>query len=294
MTTENTDTPGEPEPPAAPGAPEPAERAEAAERPEAARPPVPDGPRRRSRRRGARVAGGVALLLAVVAGVTWTAVTVHGADRDPGAATWRLPKPSAGRPAGHGGTGLRAMLLPYGEDRYGRGPDMDGYGSDAELSGAQATALRKRSLAEVPRSRRRLLERQIDRSPVKGMAMRSYLSSARVGGEEATSGEVFALEIVLSRMDERTVRSMTAYQHEFAEAMKVFRKGPAVEGHEDTACFLPPTDKEERLDMMVCSGYVGDVLVVATATAVKPLDENGVVEMVAAQLDRIKDPGKAI
>ncbi|MBL1081771.1 hypothetical protein JK359_07210 [Streptomyces actinomycinicus] len=247
---------------------------------------------RRSRRRPALVAGGVALLLAVGAGAGWTAVTVHGADRDPGAATWRLAKPSAGKPA-KGGDGLSAMLLPYG-DEYGRGPDLDEFGSDAELSGRQATALRRRSMADLPRSQRRLLERRLDRNPVKGMAMRSYLSSAQFTEDEAASGEVFALEIVLTRMDQRSVRSMTAYQHEFAEAMKIFRKGPAVEGHENTACFLPPTDSGEKLDMMVCSGYVGDVLVSATATAAKPLDKKGVAQMVAAQLDRIKDPGKAV
>ncbi|MYW47351.1 hypothetical protein [Streptomyces sp. SID161] len=248
----------------------------------------------RPRRRAGLVAGGTALLLAVTGAVGWTAVAVHGADRDPGAATWRLPAATADEPAGVKDTGLSAMLLPYGKDRYGRGPDSAAFGSDVELSGRQATALRKRALAEVPRSRRRLLERQIDRNPVKGMALRSYLSSPAPDASEASTGGVFTIEIVLTRMDRDTARSTSAYQRMFLNAMKGLRKGPAVAGHEDTVCFLPPADRTERLDQMVCSGYVGDVLVTTSANAAKPLDREGVAEMVAAQLDRIEDPGKAV
>ncbi|MFF5013905.1 hypothetical protein [Streptomyces sp. NPDC001165] len=283
MTTDSTEHPVQPEVPQAQGAAE-----------VLSSDPSPDQTHH-PRRRIALLAGGAALLLAAVAGVGWTAVVVHEAEHDPGAATWRLPKASADKPAKAQGTGLSAMLLPYGEDRYGRGPDLAGFGSDAELSGRQATALRKESLAELPRSQRRSLERQIDRNPVKGMAMRSYLSTVQVSDSEASSGGVFTLQIVLSQMaDRRIVRSMTTFQQEFFSAMKIFRKGPAIEGHKNAACFLPPTDSGEKLDMMVCSGYVGDVLVTATATSAGPLDKKGVAEMLAAQLNRIKDPGKAV
>ncbi|MEU0049560.1 hypothetical protein ABZ299_06475 [Streptomyces sp. NPDC006184] len=45
-----------------------------------------------------------------------------------------MPKPSEGRPGKPAATGPSALLLPYGEDRYGRGPDVAELGSDTELS----------------------------------------------------------------------------------------------------------------------------------------------------------------
>ncbi|MGA5039546.1 hypothetical protein ACPCA8_21120 [Streptomyces capoamus] len=247
------------------------------------------------RRRIARGAGGAALALAVVAGVSCTAVAVHEADHTPGVATWRLPEASPGAPDGSRSGGLHAMLLPYG-DRYGRGPDLNEFGSDTELTGRQATALRKRSLANLPRSQRRALERQIDRYPVRGIALRSFISTARPPGsaQAASSGRVFTLQILLTRMaDRHTARATAAYQRQLLGALDL-RKGPAVEGHEDATCVLPPARPGGKLGMMLCSGYVGDVLVTANATSGRPLDQQGVARMVAAQLDRIEDPGKAV
>ncbi|GGJ44905.1 hypothetical protein [Streptomyces brasiliensis] len=251
-------------------------------------------PARRPRRIAA-IAGTALLLLAVVAGAGYTVVTVNGADRDPGAPVWRFPEADEGKEAAAGGDGLRGMLLPYGTDRYGRGPDIGEFGSDAELSGGEATALRKESVRYLPRSQRRELERQIDKHPTKGMAMRSYVSDARAVGSDSYSYDAFTLEIVLARMDnQRTVRSIATVQQEFFDAMKIFRKGPKIEGHKNAACFLPPADSGEKLDMMVCSAYVGDVLVTATATAGKPLNKEGAARMLRDQLDRIAEPGEAV
>ncbi|MBA4866739.1 hypothetical protein H1V43_36690 [Streptomyces sp. PSKA54] len=69
------------------------------------------------------------------------------------------------------------MLLPYGTDGYTRGPDIDEFGSDAELSGPQAAALRKESISDLPRSQRRQLEKEIDKLRIQGMAMRSCPST---------------------------------------------------------------------------------------------------------------------
>ncbi|MGW0766880.1 hypothetical protein [Streptomyces sp. NPDC002676] len=258
-------------------------------------PEVP-APRRRLRpRRLAAVAGGAALVLVTVAGVGYTAVTVNGADRSPGAPGWRLPKAAKGKPVAEKATGLRAMLLPYGEDQYGRGPDIAEFGSDAELSGRQATDLRKQSLRNLPRSQRRLMEREIDKNPVRGLAMRSYVSTAHAAGSILYAEEAFTVEIALSQMaNERTLHSSVAAQHRLFDAMKGVRKGPEIEGHKNAACFLPPAESGQSLDTMTCSGYVGDVLVVATVAAAKPLDKKGAAEMIRAQFDRIKDPGKAV
>lgn len=251
----------------------------------------------RPRRRAGLVLGGAAAALAVVAGVSWTAVVVHGADRAPGAATWRMPKASVGEPVKD--TGLSPLLLPYEEGRYGPGPDMGEFGSDTELTGAQAAARRKRSLAGLPRSQRLLMERRLDREPVKGMAMRSY---ARTAGVSSESGGEFTAEVMLVRMADRpAVDSGAALRRRLLGSGESLREGPAVKGHEDdAACFLPPDDPDdpddpdERLDAMVCLGSVGDVVVLTSVTAAGPLDRQEAAGMVAAQFDRIKDPGKAV
>ncbi|MFD4603389.1 hypothetical protein ACFWPQ_35865 [Streptomyces sp. NPDC058464] len=248
--------------------------------------PTPKRPRD-PRRIATLVASGV-LAAAVLGAGAWTVVAVHDADRDPGAPVWSLPKAAKETKAASVG-GLRGMLLPYGSDTYGRGPDMAEFGSDAALTGAQATLLRKESIKDLPRSQRRELERQMDRNPVRGMAMRSYVS-------KDAPGYPYTMEIVLAQMgNERTVRSMAGVQKELFDALKVFRKGPEIKGYKDsTACFLTPADKDVKLDTMFCSGYVGDILVTTTATAAKPLDKQSAADMLRAQLDRIKEPGAAV
>ncbi|MEU3982954.1 hypothetical protein AB0F77_23195 [Streptomyces sp. NPDC026672] len=244
----------------------------------------------RGRRRVAATVGAAVLLVVVAAGTGYTVVTVNGADRAPGTPLWAQPKAAGEKKTGErAATGLKGALLPYGGDSYERGPDLGAFGSEAELSGRQAAALRKESVKDFPRSERRKLERQIDEQRIKGMAMRSYQNVDRFGDDGYT------VDIVLSRMaDRRTARSVVTAQRGFLEAVKAFRKGPAIEGHEDAVCFLPPDYSEEKLDLMVCSGYVGDVLVTATATAAKPLDKKGVAQMLREQFDRIEDPGQAV
>ncbi|MFF7471142.1 hypothetical protein [Streptomyces sp. NPDC008092] len=243
----------------------------------------------RPRRRVAVFAAVGVLVAAVVAGASYTVVTVRSADHDPGAPLWSLPKESKGAPAA-AETGLQGMLLPYDKDRYGRGPDLAGFGSDVRLTGAQATALRKESIQDLPRSQRQELDRQIDKNPVKGMVMRSYVYTAGSDDDEYT------MDVQLAQMENRgTVRSIATAERELFDSLNVFRKGPEIEGYKNsTSCFLPPTDSDEKLDTMLCYGYVGDVLVTATATAAKPLDTKSAAAMLHAQLERIKDPGAAV
>ncbi|MGW7265721.1 hypothetical protein [Streptomyces sp. NPDC054842] len=268
----------------APGAAEPAPEAQSA----------PRTPRRRGR--VAALAGAGILLLAVLGGTGYTVVTVRDADRDPGRPAWQFPKAVADeKPAEAHRTGLGSLLLPYGESSgYGRGPDMGEFGSDAELSGRQATELRKESIKDLPRSQRRQLEREIDRQRIKGMAMRSYLGTASAGSS-FDGDKLFVVDVVLSQMGSRgAVRSVATAQQDFFDALRVFRKGPKIEGHKNAQCFLPPTDADEKLDMMVCSAYEGDILISATATGTKSLDKKGVAELLRKQLDLVSDPGEAV
>ncbi|MGC5564020.1 hypothetical protein ACPYPG_14405 [Streptomyces sp. FR-108] len=293
--------------PAGPDAPAPAPAPEAAPTPsptptpETASTETPVSPRRRMR--PARVVAGVAagaLLVAVVGGVGFTVVTVDGADRDAGAPVWRFPKKSAddGEPkeaAAGDRSGLVGLLVPYetdpDADGFTRGPDIDEFGSDSRFSGRQATELRKQSIRDLPRSQRLRLEKQIDKQHIQGMAMRSYVSPSDSLDHE---GKVFTVDIVLSQMDKKTVRDLATFQNEFLNALEIFRKGPKIEGHKNAQCFLPPKDAEEKLDLMVCSAYKGDVMVSATAYGVKPLNTKGVAVFLREQLDRIAEPGEAV
>ncbi|MFE1288784.1 hypothetical protein [Streptomyces sp. NPDC058751] len=240
--------------------------------------------------RVAAVSGVVLLVAAVIGGVAWTSVTVDAADRDPGKPTWRFPKAVKDKDEKTGATtGLGGMLLPY-DEAYTRGPDLAEFGADAQLNGPQATALRKESLHDLPRTQRRRLEKEIDAQHIKGVAMRSYASVDHLADEK-----FFTASVTLSQMEnQRTVRQISRAQIEMLDSLGIFRKGPKIEGHENAGCFLPPKDKTEKLDMMFCSAYVGDVLVSATVSGVKPLDGPSVARFLTAQLDRITDPGEAV
>ncbi|MFJ4007111.1 hypothetical protein ACIPWL_27165 [Streptomyces sp. NPDC090023] len=234
---------------------------------------------------------GVALALATLAGIGCTAAVVHGADRSPGAPAWRLPEAAKEKSAQEKQSGLRALLLPFGEERYVRGPDLDRFGSDTELTGRQTFDLLRQSLRSLPRTQRLRLERQYEKNPVKGMAMRSYTSTAWVGEDSGA----FTVEMVLTRADQKTLRSRNHAQQEFLDTMKVFRKGPAIKGHEDhAACFLPPAVEGEKLESMSCSGYVGDIGVTAWIEGAASFDRKGAADMMRAQFDRIKEPGEAV
>jgi len=255
-------------------------------------------PARKPVRRGriAAVAGSLLLTGAVVAGVGYTVVTVRDADRDAGAPVWKFPdaKDAKGEAKAAEPSGLAGMLVPYGTDGWVRGPDLGEYGADAQLSGAQATALRKEALRELPRTQRRQLEKQIDKQRSTGMAMRSYYNADATGVGNNTDG-LYSVSIVLSQMESRAaVRDMSTFQSEFLDALDIFRDGPEIKGHKNAKCFLPPKDADEDLDSMYCSAYVGEVLVTATADGVKPLDTKGAAMLLKAQLDRIAEPGEAV
>ncbi|MFH8339786.1 hypothetical protein [Streptomyces sp. AM6-12] len=237
-----------------------------------------------------------ALAVAVVAGIASTAVVVAGADRDPGAPGWRFPPAAAAKGSGQEAPGLREMLLPYtqGAYGYGRGPDIEGYGSDVELSGRQATALRKQAVTDWPADTRRKLDELIDKQHISGMAMRSYASidSWSVNGRHS-----FVIDFQLMRMENRdSVRAMDASQKALFSVLDVFRKGPAIQGHKEAACFLMPKDDGEKLDRMFCSAAEGDVLVGVQVSGHRPLDGTAIALFIGRELDRVKDkdPGEAV
>ncbi|MFF4050869.1 hypothetical protein ACFYZ5_29930 [Streptomyces chartreusis] len=271
------------------------ETAEVVQDPESVQSSSAPARRRPRARRIAAVAGTVLLLGAVVAGAGYTVVTVQDADRYAGLPTWKFPKPAAADKAERSdkaASGLRGLLLPYDEKGYTPGPDLGEFGSDAELSGRQASELRKESLKELPRKERRQLERELDKKPIEGMAMRSYY---KADGQAIYDKKAFFASVVLARMESRAAaKDVATGQNEFLSALGLFRKGPKLDGHKNAKCFLTPKGLDEKLDRVYCTGWSGDVLISVTASGVRPLDLTSIGLFVTAQLDRIDDPGKAV
>jgi len=273
--------PVEPEEPAAPAS-TPVPEAEVAPEatPDAAKKPVRRG-------RIAAVAGCALLALAVVGGVGYTVVTVNGADRDAGAPVWKFPKDAAERKAA-AAKGLSAVLQPYTADGYVRGPDIAEFGSDAELTGREATALRKEEFSGLPRSQRLLLEKQVDREQIKGMAMRSYLYPA---AQEINS---YTVRVQLVQMDDKAARSLVTYENELLGQVSVFRKGPAVPGHKDAKCFLPTSVAGEKLTEMYCFASQADTMISLIASGTKSMDTKEIALFLSGQLNRVKTTGEAV
>ncbi|MEU4876261.1 hypothetical protein [Streptomyces sp. NPDC021608] len=321
--SETPETPKAPEDPETPGTPEAPESPEHPESPESPRAAGPDAdagegaavaesagtrpalPGTRRTGRIAAVTGSLLLACAVLGGVGFTVVTVRDADRDHAGPTWTFPDtPAEGEDgAGHkaatkdpkkgaaAGAGLSALLVPFGIDGFQPGPDMREFGPDAEFGGAQATALRKESIKDLPSASRRKLEKLIDKEPVKGLAMRSYA----VHWSDYNSKDTIVFSVSLSRMRTGTAARRSASDfHAFFTAVDAFRKGPRVEGHPDARCAVSPKGEDEDLGVAVCSAAVGDVLVSLSSTAPDPIDGPFVAKFFAAQLDRIDDPGQAV
>jgi hypothetical protein len=256
--------------------------------------PEADGPEKRVRRgRIAAVSACVLLALAVVGGVGYTVVTVNGADRDAGAPTWKFPK-AAAEPKAAPAKGLLGVLVPYATSGFGRGPDIAQFGSEAELTGREATALRKEGIGELPRSQRLLLEKQIDREHIKGLAMRSYLNVPDAANSTLDQDHAFTVNVQLAQMDEGAARDIATYQSALLDAFTVFRKGPTIKGHKNARCFLPSESAGEAVGEMVCSAYEGDILVALTASGTKSMDPKSVAYFLREQLDRIKTTGEAV
>ncbi|NYV74026.1 hypothetical protein [Streptomyces sp. UH6] len=252
---------------------------------------------RKSGRRGRRVAAvtGAALLALAVVGVSgFTVVTVRGADRDPGKPVWEHQEPAAGKKERAAeAEGLRGMLLTYEESTLAAGPDMNEFGSDTELTGKEAAELVKESFADLPRTQRKQLEREVDKRHIKGIAMRSYAYAQEV------DESAYALEIVLTQVEgDRSAQEDAKAERKVFQALKelgVFTAGPKVPGHGKNAwCYVLKADKEGQNESVFCVGHQGEVQASLSADGPRPIDKKDIAGLFGKQLDRIETPGEAV
>jgi hypothetical protein len=269
--------------------PVPGQPAEAAvpEQPEApVTVPRPEAPAPGARRRfPVKLVAAVVGLGLVAGAVGWGRSALGDADRTAPTVIWAEPAehPELDFPPLEP-TGLAAQLLPLPPfDRPG--PDIDEFGNDSVVDQRRAVALFKEGSRGLPSAKRKAYDKAVEKLRIKGLAMRSYRDS----------GNRYVLETRLAQLENtKAVTGITAFQKEMTEAFGVFRKGPKIKGYPDAACFLLPKVKDLKLDAMMCTGHVGEVLVTMYAYGPKPLVTKSLAELVGEQLDHIASPGESV
>ncbi len=289
-----------PDAPAAPPVPDPArfdagpgEPAAACTRAPGAEPfaaPVPRTPR--SRRGTVFGVVGALVALAAVGGVGYG--VLHGgndrADAKPARTPWSAPTPSATKAFGakSGGThfgSLSLLLLPVPAG-YSPGPDVQEFGNDVVLDAGKARHLVEGDVSGLSKKDRKEADQAIDDLHIEGAGMRTYT--------EADDELVVQIEIVQMK-NKSAARAEPKFFSAFTKAMgDLFHKGPKVKGHPYASCAVPAPGKKEKLGLMLCEATEGDLMVTMTASGTVPLEKTEAADLLARQLDRIKDPGEAV
>ncbi|MEV4948225.1 hypothetical protein [Streptomyces sp. NPDC053755] len=237
----------------------------------------------------------VLVLGAIGGGVTYTAVTVSGADRSSPTRVWETSDwtggedPALGAARGNASTPLSKLLLPVPEG-YRLGPDVESYGNDGELGDEEAVALLKSEGRGLAGKKRRDYEKRVDKLGVQGIAVRSF----------ASRDDDLLVEVQVIRMkNKKRIHDMYEIKQELAELLE-FPKGPKIQGHKNSFCHAMPDwgvkddDKKAELDGMSCTAYDSELLVTVTSSGSKPFDKAAVAALVKKQLDHIESPGEYV
>ncbi|MBT2364873.1 hypothetical protein J7E88_05940 [Streptomyces sp. ISL-10] len=261
--------------------------------------PKPVGPGRR-RRLLTVVLPSVLILGLIGGGITYTGITVAGADRSAPTVAWEAPDPDAagedpalGAARGRASTPLSKLLLPVPRG-FRLGPDIQSYGNDGELGEHEAVALLKEEAQGrgLSGKKGRDYRKSIDKLGIQGIAVRSF----------ASEDNDLVVEVRVVRMkNKRRLADMHDLSAEVFEFLE-FPMGPKIKDHKKSSCFLMPkapdedreSDKEENLDGMFCSAYDSELLVNVSAVGARPFDKAAVADLVKDQLDHIESPGEYI
>lgn len=243
----------------------------------------------RSRRRRWIALGVAAALVALAAagGIGYAVTRGDGGTKSATAASGPSHPRAKAFGARSGGShygSLGLMLLPV-PDGFEPGPDIETYGNDAVLDAGRAQDLMRRNVASLSAKDRKAYDATLRDMHIEGAGLRTY--------QGTTDDLVISVQIlqmrnkVLARDDSRLFGAIT-------KAMHVFRAGPKITGHPYATCVLSPSDREEKIDSMLCRATEGDLLVTLSAAAPKPMATSDAAGLLAKQLDRIQDPGEAV
>ena len=256
--------------------------------------PPPPGPVGRQSDRGRAVLRSLAAVLAAaVAGVGIGEVLLHTSYRNDTVASAAAastatdspaPAPSYGaRSNGNHFGSLRDLLLPI-PDGYEPGPDSGDLGNDTELDRKQLAARLQQALKDVPKKHRNEVKSAWQALHLRASGLRTY---------QVDTGD-FMVELRLDQFNQHAVQAANALSGAVVDFSGAYRRGPAVSGHENARCVLPPLEPSAAIDYMTCFAAEGDLLVTMEVTGVAPLNKNKVVVLLQKQLDRLARPGAAI
>ncbi|MEV6649001.1 hypothetical protein [Streptomyces sp. NPDC051219] len=251
-------------------------------------PVEPQAPRRRPRRKLVAAVSAALGLAVLTGGSVWALDRLGDADRTAPTIVWAEPAEDAdaakpATPVPLKGLGSRLMPVPFG---FELGPDIENHGNDTVLGKKQAVAEFKEGSRGLPSDQRKKRNKAIEKLRLQGLAMRSY--------RDAVDGQLI-VEMRLAQIENaKDGRKLAAFQSEFADALGIFRKGPAVKGFKNAKCFLTPKDSEDKLDVMFCSAYQGDVLISLEAYGPMPMNTSGAAELLRKQLDHLETPGELV
>ncbi|MDH6141469.1 hypothetical protein P3T35_003488 [Kitasatospora sp. GP30] len=246
--------------------------------------PTPSG-KRRALRAGAAVAAAVLLGVGIGVGIIksqYRQTSATPAAHTPAAA----PSPGAARPsygAQSDGThfgAMRDLLLPV-PTGFALGPDDGVYGDDTELTKDQIDGYLDDRVAELPKDQRDKVKAALQAQGHRTAGVRSYRSS---------DGALVAT-VWLDRFDKQAVEAANAFDAAMGSDSGLFRQGPAVPGHQQAACFLPPLRPSNPIDELDCTAGVGDMLVTMHVEGVAPLPKSEAVSIFRQQLERLAIPG---
>ncbi|WP_199549941.1 hypothetical protein [Streptomyces sp. N35] len=190
--------------------------------------------------------------------------------------------PAGGAHKGRHDNALSKLLLPV-PGGFVLGPDLDENGNDSHQTGKQATAQLKASGKGLTGKARRDWEKRVDKFGVQGTAGRSY------------SGSNLLAEVTVSTMkDRKALREMHTFSTGLFDDLPGVTKGPKIEGHAGTKCFLSKSEEKDGIDSMFCSAYEKDVLVSFALSGGRPLNKSDAADFVKKQLDHIDSPGEYV
>ncbi|MFD8589942.1 hypothetical protein ACFV1B_10420 [Streptomyces sp. NPDC059637] len=243
-------------------------------------------------RRGRRtVLGVVAALVAVAVAVGVGRVVLEQRESGTPEAEkpWTAPAPEASAEYGaeRGGSHygpLGKLLLPL-PDGYEEGPDIGVWGNDVELTGKEAREMAGRAYEGLPAKERRAALKAVEALKVKGVGARTF---------QDRYDHDLLVEMQLVQMRKSGAKSLTAFRTELLEELGVFRNGPRIKGFDEARCFLPPKEKGQELDLMICFAYDGDLMVTMTVEGTSPLKKKEAADLLRRQLQRIATPGEVV
>lgn len=171
---------------------------------------------------------------------------------------------------------LFAFLLPL-PSGYSLGPVVGTIGDNNYLSQSQVNAQIQGQLLKLPKNDMASTKGTLADLHLQGIAVRTMVNG---GSDQETDFELMQLDPKAATSDEKMIGDLV-------DGLG-FRQGTSIPGYPAAKCVLPPGLGSDSVDEMFCVAAYGDVEVMVEVSGVSPLDQSGAAQLIAQQLDRLK------